>query len=444
MATLALLGGEPVVTEPTDFHWPPITPADIAAVTALLERGEISYYGREGEAAALEADFAAYVGAPHALSCSSGTAALHSAFFGLGLEPGDEVICPTFTFLSTAMPLFVVNAVPVLADCEADTGNIDPAAIEAAITSRTRAIVVVHINGHPCDMTPILAIAQKHGLKVVEDCSHAHGAMYGNARVGGLGDVSIFSLQGSKLTAAGQGGLLLSKDTEVFERAVMLGHFRMRAFDDVHSPAYRAFAATGYGLNYRMHPLAAALARRQFQDLEAYIDGRTANLEALSARLAALPGVEPPARKAYVTRHPYYNYKPLYDAGALDGLDRRLFLQALKAEGAPVEDSTSLPLHCEPLFQTREDNSRTYGREANRRVYATGDLPNAERHAERVIRVPSYTDPRPVLMGQIADAFEKVIAGRDALLATQEKAGADGPPPRGEISLGEGGFARRG
>ena len=414
-SSLALFGGPPVVTESTDFRWPPITPADIAAVTALLERGEISYYGREGEAAKLEEEFAAYIDVRHALSCSSGTAALHSAFFAIGLQSGDEVIAPTFTFLSTVMPLFVVNAVPVLVDCERDTGNIDPAAIESAITDRTRAIVVVHINGHPCDMEPIVAIARRRGLKLIEDCSHAHGAMYGDRRVGGIGDASIFSLQGSKLTAAGQGGLLLTPDQEIFERAVMLGHFRMRAFDDVTSPAYRAFAATGYGLNYRMHPLAAALARRQFQDLDAYIDGRTANLERLSARLTSIPGIEPPARKAYVTRHPYYNYKPLYEAEALGGLERRLYIEALRAEGAPVEDSTSLPLHCEHLFQVRDDGSRTYGREPNRRVYAQGSLPNAEAYADRALRIPSYTAPRRALMDQIADAFEKVYEHRAAL-----------------------------
>jgi len=415
-STLALFGGAPAVTEPTDFQWPPITPADIAAVTALLQRGELSYYGREGEAEALERAFADYVGPQHALSCSSGTAALHSAYFGLGLEAGDEVIVPTFTFLSTAMPLFVVNAVPVLVDCEADTGNIDPAAIEPAITPRTRALVVVHINGHPCDMAPILEIARRRGLRVVEDCSHAHGAVHGNTRVGGLGDVSVFSLQGSKLVAAGQGGLLLTRDQEIFERAVMLGHFRLRAFDDVTSEAYRTFASTGYGLNYRIHPLAAALARRQFEDLDRYIDGRNANLGALSAGLSAIPGVDAPAHKPYVARQPFYSYKPLYDAEALDGLERRTFLAALRAEGAPVEDSTSLPLHCERLFQVREDGSRTYGREANRRVYAAGELPRSEAYAERALRIPSYTEPRPALMAQILEAFDKVSRARGALI----------------------------
>ncbi len=416
-ATLALFGGPPAVTEPTDFVWPPITAADVKAVTNLLVRGEISYYGREGEVEALENAFGAYLGVPFTLACSSGTAALHSAYFGLGLAAGDEVIAPTFTFLSTVMPLFVVNATPVLVDCEPDTGNIDPRAIEAAITSRTRAVVVVHVNGHPCDMVPIVDICRRRGLRLVEDASHAHGATHDGTLVGAFGDVSVFSLQGAKLVAAGQGGLMLTADREIFERAVLLGHFRNRAFDDVTSDAYRPFATTGYGLNYRMHPLAAALARRQFEDLDAYIDGRNANLGMLSAGLVGIPGVDPPARKPYATRHPYFNYKPLYDADALDGLERGLFLRALQAEGAPVADSTSLPLHREHLFQVADDGSRTYGRDPHRRVYADGDLPGAESYATRAIRIPTYTDPRPRLMEQILDAFDKVSRARGLLLA---------------------------
>ena len=422
-ATLALFGGAPTVTEATDFVWPPITPADVRAVTALLERGELSYYGREGEVEALENAFGTYIGMPYTLACSSGTAALHSAFFGLGLEDGDEVIAPTFTFLSTVMPLFVVNAVPVLVDCEPDTGNIDPAVIEAAITPRTKAVVVVHINGHPCDMEPIVALCRRRGLALVEDASHAHGAMWNETKVGSFGDVSVFSLQGAKLTAAGQGGLLLTADREIFERAVLLGHFRNRSFDDVTSDEYRAFGTTGYGLNYRMHPLAAALARRQFEDLDDYIDGREANLGLLSEGLVTVAGVDPPARRPYATRHPWFNYKPLYDAEALDGLDRSLFLKALRAEGAPVGDSTSVPLHCEHLFQVTDDRSRTYGRQANRRVYAAGDLPHSETYAERALRIPTYTEPRTRLIEQIVEAFDKVSRLRGELLSQASRAG---------------------
>ena len=263
---------------------------------------------------ALEYAFGAYIGVPHALACSSGTAALHSAYFGLGLEAGDEVIAPTFTFLSTVMPLFVVNAVPGAGRLRAGHRQHRPRGIDAAITSRTKAVVVVHINGHPCDMAPIVDICRRRGLRLVEDASHAHGAIWNDTKVGSFGDVSVFSLQGAKLTAAGQGGLLLTSDREIFERAVLLGHFRNRSFDDVTSDDYRHFATTGYGLNYRMHPLAAALARRQFEDLDAYLDGREANLALFSAGLAEVAGVDPPARRPYVTRHSCFNYKPLYDA----------------------------------------------------------------------------------------------------------------------------------
>jgi dTDP-4-amino-4,6-dideoxygalactose transaminase len=265
-------------------------------------------------------------------------------------------------------------------------------------------------------MERIVEVCRRRDLRLVEDCSHAHGAICGETKVGRFGDVSVFSLQGSKLVAAGQGGIVMTADREIFERAVLLGHFRMRAFEDVTSEAYRPFAGTGYGLNYRMHPLAAGLARRQFEDLDAYIEGRNTNLGALSAGLAGIPGVDPPVSKDYVTRQSYYSYKPLYDAEAMGGLDRRVYIQALKAEGAPVEDSTSLPLHCEHLFQVRDDLSRTYGRDPNRRVYADGDLPNSETYASRALRIPTYTDLRPHLITQIIEAFEKVARSRGALL----------------------------
>lgn len=415
MTQLALFGGPKTVTERTGFAWPPIDDSDVAAVSALLARGEISYYGREGVVAELEDAFAAYHGMAHALTCSSGTAALHSAYFALGLEPGDEVIAPSFTFLSTVMPLFTLNAVPVLVDSEPGTGNIDPAAIEAAVTERTRAIVVVHLNGHPCDMAPIMAVAKARGLRVVEDCSHAHGATYRDTLVGRFGDMAVWSLQGSKLVAAGQGGILLTDDTPLFERAVLFGHFRNRSFDDVRSAEYRPFATTGYGLNYRMHPLAAALALRQFGRLDTYIEGRNANLGPLSEGLPGACGIRPAARADYATRHPWYAYKPLYDAGALDGLPRATYLAAMRAEGVPIDNSTSLPLHLEPLFATRDDRSISYGREANRRVYRPGDLPVSEGYAEASLRIPPYTDPCPRLIEQIVEAAVKVGRAAGAL-----------------------------
>ena len=159
----------------------------------MLQRKELSYYGREGEVQKLEDAFRAYFNVRYALAVSSGTAALHSAFFALGLRMEDEVLAPTFTFLSTVMPIFVVNALPVLVDAEADTGNIDPLDIERRITPRTKALVITHMQGHSCNMPKILSLTQKYGLKLIEDCSHAHGASCQDQLLGTL-ETSPFSV----------------------------------------------------------------------------------------------------------------------------------------------------------------------------------------------------------------------------------------------------------
>lgn len=417
-STLALFGGRPAVSQPPQFSWPPIRESDVERIAALVRRQELSYYGREGEVEVLEDAFRDYLGSRYALAHSSGTAALHAAYFGLGLRAGDEVLAPTFTFLSTVMPLFVVNATPVLVDAESDTGNVDAEKLERHITPRTKAIVVTHINGHPCDMDAVLQVARKHGLSVVEDCSHAHGAIERGRHVGTLADVSVFSLQASKLVAAGQGGILVTDDREIYDRANLFGHFRVRSFEEVQAERYKPFAGTGYGLNYRMHPLAAALANAQFERLEEYIEGRQANLNHLSARLDRIPGVTPPVVKPYATRHVYYSYKPLYHAEELHGLPINTFLEALQAEGVPIQKSTSLPLHLEPLFQVDDDLSGTYGAPGDgafRRRYRDGELPAAEQYAARAMKIPPFTEPMPDVMEAFAEAFYKVASHADEL-----------------------------
>ena len=264
--SLAVHGGTPVIEPAHRFVWPRVSAADRASVTALLGRGELSYYGREGVLTQLEDLWSARLGGRRTLGLSSGTAALHSAFFALGAGPGDEVLCPTNTFLATVMPLVQLGAVPVLCDAEEETGTIDPASVAAAVTPRTVGIVVTHLWGHPCEMASIMDIARRHGLWVVEDCSHAHGATYRGREVGSLGDAAAFSFQAAKIVYAGQGGLLASAEAEVHERACLLGHFRVRSEQDVRGPLKR-YAGTGLGLNYRMHPFAAALALQRSRDM---------------------------------------------------------------------------------------------------------------------------------------------------------------------------------
>lgn len=427
-SALGLLGGEPAVVDAPAWAWPPVEDEDAQLLAEMALRGELSYYGREGHVRELEDKFAGYLGVGRCLATTSGTTALHSAFFGLGLEPGDEVLAPAYTFFATVMPLFVVNAIPVLVDVEPTTGNVDPGELEQHVTERTRAIVVTHTNGNPVDMDAVVAVAQRHGLKLVEDCSHAHGATCNGRKVGTFGDVGVFSLQGKKLVAAGQGGILVTDDDEIFERAVLLGHFNVRAFEDVHSPKYAPYAYTGLGLNYRMHPLAAALASRQFDRLEDYIRGRRDNLEYLSSRLAEIPGIEPPPMGPHVTRHVYYAYKPLYRPDDLGGLPIDLYVRALRAEAVPVDHYDSPPLHLAEVFRGEQPPFLSHGvpesfaRGGRRRVYEPGDFPGANEHVSRLLALPAYTDPvRPVL-DAFADAFAKVAEHVDELHAHAARA----------------------
>lgn len=421
-APLALLGGPPTVTHQNAFRWPPVGDEELAAIQALLSTGELSYYGREGEVERLEDSFRRYLAVEHALAVSSGTAALHSAYFGIGLEPGDEVIAPTYTFLATVMPIFVTNGVPLLADAESDTGNISVEDIAARITPRTRAIVVTHLWGHPCDMRGIMDLARRNRLKVIEDCSHAHGASCHGRKVGTFGDVAIFSLQAKKLVSAGQGGILVTSDREIYERANLLGHFKVRCQQEVKTEKYRPFAGTGFGLNYRMHPFAAAMANIQLGNLDHYIEARHANLDRLSERLEGLPGIMPPITRNYVGCHALYSYKPLYDPAQMEDLPADVYVEALRAEGVDVERSETRPLHMEPIFQAETVPMRTHGdpsflaNAGERRRYRVGDFPGSERYASQALVLPPYTQPVPALIEQIGDAFEKVAAHRDRLI----------------------------
>jgi dTDP-4-amino-4,6-dideoxygalactose transaminase len=308
------------------------------------------------------------------------------------------------------MPIFVVNAVPVLVDADPTHGNIDPADIERHITAKTKAIVVTHMWGMPCDMARISEIAQRHGLMLVEDCSHAHG---GAKKVGTWGDVAVFSLQAKKLVAAGQGGILVTKHREMYERANLLGHFKVRSLQEVHSEEYKRFAETGFGLNYRMHPLAAAIANVQFARLEDHIQGRRDNFTYLNEKLTGYPGLILP-REQPGDRHVYYSYKFSYLAEE-SGIPIDLFVEALRAEGVDISRSKTLPLHHEAVFQEQYTPMKCYDKHP-RPTYSAGDLPNSELYANRALSLTEYTTPARPLLDQYVLAIEKVIENAKALI----------------------------
>jgi dTDP-4-amino-4,6-dideoxygalactose transaminase len=410
-ARLALFGGDSAIPPGTNFpcKWPVITEGDLARVSGALARSEISYDASEGLVAELEEAFKARLNRPYALATSSGTAALHSAFFAVGLEPGDEVIAPSYTFLATVMPIVACNATPVLADAEPDTGNIDLAHAETLVTTRTRAIVVTHLNGHPVDMTRAVEFARRYNLALIEDGSQAHGAVADHTEVGTRGDVAAFSLQGRKLVAAGEGGILVTSNRLFYERAVMLGHFDARSKQEVLSAPLKPFARLGFGLNYRMHPLGAALAIGQLERLDDNLAKRSVNFDALDVALSPVPGVGAAPRRPYVARHGCYSYQPVYDAEELDGLPRRVFVAALRAEGVPITVPTSPPLHLEPFFTAASTGIRTFVVSPGRPLYRAGQLPNSESYVNSALRLPAFPEPLGLgLIEGIKHALNKV------------------------------------
>jgi dTDP-4-amino-4,6-dideoxygalactose transaminase len=335
-------------------------------------------------------------------------------------------LVPTYTFLATVMPIFACNAVPVLVDADEWSGNLDPSDLERHITQHTKAIAVTHLNGFPVDMAAVMAIASKHGIKVVEDCCHAHGAICDGRKVGTFGDVAVFSTQAKKLVTGGEGGLMLTNHSRLHQRAVMLGHFRDRCYDEVTDDDYRELAGTGFGLNYRMHPIGAALAGGSLGRLEQTIATRTANFEHFSQALDGIPGIRRPVVAPHMTRPVYYSYQPLYVPEELDGLSIDVFVRAVAAEGVPISRPKSPPLHCEPAFQRGDIGLETYGpggRGAGYRRYRAGDLPASESYVARALRFPStYSEDVRPMLGTFAEAIAKVArhAGDLHALAADE------------------------
>lgn len=385
---LAVHGGKAMVTQPSPhFTWPLITEATRAAVLRQLDES-VSIYDRSGVIARLEDALAAFHGVKHALLTCTGTAALHSLFVATQLGPGDEVLCPAYTFHATATPLFFTGARPVLVDAGAD-GNIDVASIEAHVTPRTRAIVVTHMWGFPCDMAALKALAAKHGLLLLEDGSHAHGAEYQGQRVGSFGHGAAFSLQGQKTLTGGEGGFLLTNDEGVYRRALAFGHYNKRCKVEIppEDPLYD-FHVTGMGLKLRIHPLAAAIAEQQLLELPQILAGRRAMAARMIAALGDVPGLYPLLAPAHVAPS-WYAFILMYDAARLGGVPLEQFYQAARAEGCLELDRpiSTAPLSQHPLFQRPGELFPAYKGQFS---YGGEDFPGARAFHQRVLKVPVW------------------------------------------------------
>ncbi|OIJ98993.1 cell wall biogenesis protein [Streptomyces sp. MUSC 14] len=401
---LALLGGEPAITAPgPHFAWPPIEDADRRAVAAQLETS-VSIPDRSGVVAELEDALASYLGVRHVVTTCTGTAALHSMYAAAGIGPGDEVIVPALTFHATATPLFHLGAHPVLADVD-DRGQLDLDAAARHITARTKAVVAVHLWGLPEDMDALVSFANDHGVMLLEDGSHAHGATWNGQRTGTFGTAAAFSLNGPKPLSAGEGGFVATDDAELYYRVLLHGQYNKRCRREIPAdhPLGR-FAVTGMGLKLRIHPLAAALARAQLSRLDGHLAGRRVIAARMCAALESVPGIRVPHVPAPAV--PSWYALPLrYEPAELGGLPLQRFLDALHAEGATEADQpgSTCPLNTHPLFQAPGDLLAGY---ADHHSFAAGSFPAAGHVHNTTFKLPVWNREDHV---RLADAHTAAI-----------------------------------
>jgi 3-amino-5-hydroxybenzoate synthase len=327
--TLAIDGGTPV-REAAYPAWPHFDGAEETALLRSLHQGQ--WWRVSGaETVAFEQEFAAYHGAEYAVAVTNGTVALEVALLAGGICPGDEVIVPAFTFISTSMACQRIGAIAVPVDVAANSYCIDPAAVHTRITARTRAIIPVHLSGHFCDMDALAAIADEHSLLIIQDAAHANGATgTGGKPIGAWNTLACFSFQNFKLMTAGEGGLVLCPTKELRDRVYLYSNCGRPAGD-------RSYQHTVVGTNGRMNEFSAAVLRVQLGRLAEQSARREHNAALLTKVLADTPGVRAQGHTAQATAHPHYMYMVTLEAAADGRLpDRNRVVDCLAAEGIPA------------------------------------------------------------------------------------------------------------
>jgi dTDP-4-amino-4,6-dideoxygalactose transaminase len=339
MGKLAIDGGTPAVTIPWPHEpWPPEASPDELSALSAQRNIDIGIAGRVGPILDFEEEFLAFMEhqVAHAVTFNSGTSALFAAYYAAGVTSGTEVIGPALTYHAALSPVYALGGDVVLVDVDPVTRCIDPKLIEAAITPRTVAVTAVHQWGHPAAMDEILDIASRHGLLVVEDCSHAHGSSLNGRLVGTFGDVAVFSLQAKKAIFAGEGGILVTNRDDFRDRATLIGHYRDRSRDEVSDSKLQEYWETGFGLKLRMSPFNAIVATHSLRNFPGLKKQRRDALNHLNDvldrvgfldRVAVLPGVDMGA---------WYGFKPLYRSTGLGGVSRETMVTAMRAEGAKL------------------------------------------------------------------------------------------------------------
>ena len=400
--TNSLALGSPVRTTPWPT-WPEYGAEEVRLLRAAVDRG-IGAAADGPLKVEFERRWAEFTACRHALGVTNGTVTLEIALRALGIGAGDEVIVPPYTFAATATAVLTAGALPVFADIEPDTYNIDPDAVEASVTRRTRAVIAVHLGGAPADLDALTVLCARHGIALIEDAAHAHGAVWSGRPVGGFGAFGSWSFQASKNLSAGEGGALTTDDPELAEAAWVRHNCGRRRGE----PWYRHFEL---GENHRLTEWAAAVLLAGLERLPDQVARREACASYLDAELSTVEGLRPLARDPRVDTHAHHLYLFRYDPGGFGGLDRDAFVAAMNHHGIPASAGYPEPLYRQPVFAQARFDHRATGWSAGNPATSYGDLhlPACERACTSTVWLPhSLLLADPAEMADVVTAVREV------------------------------------
>ncbi len=444
-----VLGGAPVFerTPETPYpkldRWSQMTETEAQLAYEMTRRNELS--GASPTVQKFEKMWCERHQTKFAISLVNGTAAIHSAMFGLGVGPGDEVICPTYTWMGSITPAVTLMAKPVFCEVNPRTLLIDVDDVKRRITNKTKAIVAVHLWGNVCDMDALMGLSKVTKIPIIEDCSHAAGASYKGKPCGSIGHAGGWSLQSSKPVSAGEGGVLATNDASLFERACLLGQVNRTINIPEAERKHRDIPLLGLGVKFRAHPLAIGIAGVQMQKLDALNAKRGAYIQAISNGLRDFPGINPVETHHGAEPGGFFGFPLHYNADELHGLPASSFADALRKEGVlannnpyPAVVGDGMPvfsgslstnsnpyplLHTLPpfsqgldIYTRRRGSLCTSDIGGDYRGYTEGDFPVTERACSQLVFLPMLTEPVPHAVEGILTAIQKIVAHAEPLV----------------------------
>lgn len=351
MSELAINGGIPVTTRPLK-PWPFYESDEIASVVSVLESGKVNYWTGD-VTKKFESEFAQYHGMKHAIALSNGTLALELALIGLGIGAGDEVITTARTFIASASCIVRIGATPVLADIGPDSQNITVDTIKAVLTPKTKAIIAVHLAGWPCDMPAIMAFANEHGVKVIEDCAQAHGAKINGKLVGSFGHMAAFSFcQDKIMSTGGEGGILLTNNTKAYEQMWAFkdhGKSYDAVYRQSHPPGFR-WLHDSFGTNWRFTEMQSAIGLLQLEKLASWVEKRRMLASAIREGISAIKSLRIPKESSDIYHSTYKFYVFVRPNLLKDGWGRDRIMNAIVAEGIPCFSGSCGEIYLEKAF----------------------------------------------------------------------------------------------